>query len=137
MSETQVKNETPNTPAPLSGGQGAGAGAQALAGGAPTIKRIEWIDGVILVERIDGVVLLVRRGYPCPHRTKSGDFSKHLHYHITNASEIDTPEKLRQRLNWLEYGFWSDSMIWDDSLGLLVLLSRFEKYRCAGALQNL
>jgi hypothetical protein len=102
------------------------------------IKRIEQVDeNILMVERVDGVVMLVRRGYPCPHRTRGGDYAEHLHFHITDSSEVDTPEKLQRRLSWLENGFWSDSMIWDSSQGLKNLVERFLKYRCAGALQNL
>ena len=45
MAGTGSKSEVnPVEPAPLSGGQGAGAGAQALAGGAPTVK-VRYYEG--------------------------------------------------------------------------------------------
>jgi hypothetical protein len=102
------------------------------------IKRMERLDNnVLLVERIDGVILLIRRNYPCPHRDLDGSRARHLHFHITSVSEIDSTEKLERRLSWLEAGFWSDSMIWDSSRGLENLIERFLTHKCPGALQNL
>jgi hypothetical protein len=101
----------------------------------PAVKRIEQLDGnTILVERADGMVLLVRRHYPCAHRTRGGDYARHLHFHIARKDEVDTPYKLERRLSWLEAGFWSDSCIWDSNEGLRNLVARFLGYRCPGAL---
>jgi hypothetical protein len=99
---------------------------------------MKWLDEkILLVERADGLILLVRRNFPCPHRTEDGDYARHLHFYITVKDKVDTDTKLLKLLDWLDAGFWEDSMIWDSEEGLRNLLTRFLKYRCVGALQAL
>jgi hypothetical protein len=100
--------------------------------------KIKWLDEdkrILLVERADGQVLLVRRKFPCPHRTEDGDYARHLHFYVTTKDKIIDETKLLKLLDWLDAGFWSDSMIWDSDEGLTNLIDRFLKYRCVGALQ--
>jgi len=96
----------------------------------PAVKKIEQLgENIILVERIDGAILLIRRRYPCVHKG-----ARHLQYHVTRKDEVDNIYKLEKRLDWLEYGFWVCSGIWDDNDGLRNLIVRFLNYRCPGAL---
>ena len=100
------------------------------------LKNIRWINrNVLVVERADGQVLLIRRHFPCSHRTANGDYSQHIHYHVTSKDKVDTEEKLQKLLNWLESGFWTDSMFWNNEEGLRNLITQFTKYKCPGALQ--
>ena len=100
------------------------------------LKNIKWIkDRILLVERADGSVLLVRKGYPCHHRTKDGDYADHLHFYITTRDRIEDINKLNKLIDWLEAGFWRDSMFWNNEEGLRNLIMRFTKYKCPGALQ--
>jgi hypothetical protein len=99
---------------------------------------MKWIEErILLVERIDGLVLLVRRHFPCQHRTMDGDYARHLHFYVTSRDRVDTETKLTKLIDWLEGGFWCDSMIWDTEEGLKSLINKFLKYRCVGALQAL
>jgi len=95
------------------------------------IKNIRWINrNVLVVERADGQVLLIRRHFPCSHRTINGDEAHHLHYYITSKDK-----DLNKLIDWLDRGFWWDSMLWDTEEGVRELITRFAKYRCPGALQ--
>jgi len=100
------------------------------------LKNIKWINrNVLLVERADGQVLLIRRHFPCSHRTANGDYSQHIHYYVTSKDRISDINKLNKLLDWLENGFWHDSMIWDSEEGLKNIIMKFLKHKCLGAIQ--
>jgi hypothetical protein len=96
---------------------------------------MKWIDEILMVERTDGMVLLVRKYFPCWHRTKEGDYARHVHFYITTKDKVDTDTKLYKLLSWLDSGFWYDSCIWSSQEGLRELVKRFLEYKCPGALQ--
>jgi hypothetical protein len=97
------------------------------------LKKID--EKVWLIEREDGLVLLVKYYYPCPHRNKDGDYSRHIHFYITTKDKVDTDTKLYKLLDWLDSGFWRDSCIWSSVNGVRQLAEQFLKYECTGALQ--
>jgi hypothetical protein len=97
------------------------------------IKKIH--EKVWLVERADGLVLLVKYYYPCQHRTKDGDYSRHIHYYITTKDRVENEHELNKLLSWLDAGFWHDSCIWSNPEGLKQIIERFLNNKCIGALQ--
>ena len=99
------------------------------------MSQTQILKNIILVERADGLVLLVKRYHPCQHRTKDGDYARHIHYYITTKNRISDINKLNELLNWLDAGFWIDSMFWDSEEGLRQLIDKFLKHKCPGALQ--
>lgn len=100
------------------------------------ISKIQWIEGILLVERADGLVLLVKPYYPCSHRDSDGSYSRHVHFYVISKDKL-TKITLEKLLDWLENGFWIDSMLWSNNEGLRTLIERFLKHKCIGALQAL
>jgi hypothetical protein len=101
--------------------------------------RIAWEEYGVRVWVKGDEVLLVRKYYPCPHYAdmEMRKKAKHIHFWLTDVKSVDTPEKMRSLIEWLEYGFWCDSGIWSSEEGLETLKERFYGYKCPGALQNL
>lgn len=56
-------------------------------------------------------------------------------YYVTSKDKVENTHELNKLLDWLESGFWMDSMIWSSQSGLRELIERFLKYKCIGALQ--
>jgi hypothetical protein len=97
------------------------------------IKKID--DKIWMVERADGLVLLIRYHYPCSHRTKDGDYARHIHYYVTSKDKIKNERELDKLLDWLDAGFWHDSCIWSSQQGLRQIIEQFLSNKCIGALQ--
>jgi hypothetical protein len=66
------------------------------------MSQDSWLGRVKVVRDGRGRVLLIRGLLACPHE------AKHVHYYVTS----DRPdEELRKLIDWLEWGFWWDSLI--------------------------
>jgi len=61
------------------------------------------------VIRDDGMVLLLRWYFPCPHRDERGKPAWHVHYYVTNLKELADVGVINV-VKWLDRGFWIDSL---------------------------